>query len=385
LDTSANRGASPARPDPAPVVRAESRAPAQDSVPPQISAELQARYDQLLADWNAAVAKQNREQIEAKAQGKPLPPSPHGFLRDRFVELARAGHPGAASWCMQFSSMVASDMVKQREIFLLCEAIVRPFALANEDPARPLIDWPSPFGIPELVRTIQDASWIIGRQDALALCTKLFDQVTQPESKAQVLDTEVNIYLLDPKVSKDPPSAEVMALYRRLANDYPKTEEGQLAAGQIFRTENLQIGKTIPDFATEDVDGVPFKLSDYRGKVIVLDFWGFWVRGYWGYIPHEAKLVERLMDKPFALIGVNTDENKEGFRAFAKEKGVNWRNSWQGSRNGPLVRAWGINRFPKVYVIDHKGVIRDMGKRGFELDALVDKLLAELAAEQEKK
>lgn len=59
-----------------------------------------------------------------------------------------------------------------------------------------------------------------------------------------------------------------------------KLAEGTLLADRIdapkFIQERLQIGMEAPDIAGEDVDGVPFKLSDYRGKVVVLDFWGFW-------------------------------------------------------------------------------------------------------------
>jgi hypothetical protein len=38
----------------------------------------------------------------------------------------------------------------------------------------------------------------------------------------------------------------------------------------------FQVGETAPEIAGEDIDGIPFKLSDYRGKVVVLDFWGHW-------------------------------------------------------------------------------------------------------------
>lgn len=48
------------------------------------------------------------------------------------------------------------------------------------------------------------------------------------------------------------------------------------AEGQLFVLENLQIGMTAPDIEANDLDGVAFKLSDYRGKVVVLDFWGDW-------------------------------------------------------------------------------------------------------------
>lgn len=51
---------------------------------------------------------------------------------------------------------------------------------------------------------------------------------------------------------------------------------GETASRDIFEAKNLAIGKTAPEITGEDVDGVKFKLSDYRGKVVVLDFWGFW-------------------------------------------------------------------------------------------------------------
>ena len=49
-----------------------------------------------------------------------------------------------------------------------------------------------------------------------------------------------------------------------------------IVAGFLFELDNLQIGQTPPDFEVTDENGVKFKLSDYRGKVVVLDFWGFW-------------------------------------------------------------------------------------------------------------
>ena len=51
---------------------------------------------------------------------------------------------------------------------------------------------------------------------------------------------------------------------------------GSAAEGELFEVKNLQIGMPVPDIEAEDVDGVSFKLSDYRGKVVMLDFWGHW-------------------------------------------------------------------------------------------------------------
>ena len=57
---------------------------------------------------------------------------------------------------------------------------------------------------------------------------------------------------------------------------WPERTLADAAKGELFELRNLAIGKTAPDIAGVDADGVAFKLSDYRGKVVVLDFWGFW-------------------------------------------------------------------------------------------------------------
>jgi hypothetical protein len=51
---------------------------------------------------------------------------------------------------------------------------------------------------------------------------------------------------------------------------------GELAARQLYALRNIKVGKVPPEIAGNDMDGTAFKLSDYRGKVILLDFWGFW-------------------------------------------------------------------------------------------------------------
>jgi hypothetical protein len=97
-----------------------------------------------------------------------------------------------------------------------------------------------------------------------------------------------------------------------------------------------------------------------------------------GMIPHEKTLVERLKNKPFALIGINTDSDKTEYHKKAEEMGVTWRSSWQGTTSGVLPRAWGVTSYPTIFVLDAKGVIRYIGVRGEAMDKAVDTLLAEL-------
>ncbi len=97
--------------------------------------------------------------------------------------------------------------------------------------------------------------------------------------------------------------------------------------------------------------------------------------------PHERSLVERLKDKPFALIGVNSDTDKGKLKKRLAEERITWRSFWNGpdGTNGPISRAWNVHSWPTVYVLDHKGVIRWKWVRGEALDKAVDQLLEELA------
>ncbi len=103
-------------------------------------------------------------------------------------------------------------------------------------------------------------------------------------------------------------------------------------------------------------------------------------------IPHERSLVQRLKDKPFALLGINSDADKKLYYEKQKEMGVTWRSFWNGPKgtSGPISTKWNVRGWPTIYVLDHKGVIRFNGVRGEKMDAAVDQLLAELEQEQKK-
>jgi peroxiredoxin len=95
--------------------------------------------------------------------------------------------------------------------------------------------------------------------------------------------------------------------------------------------------------------------------------------------PHERSLVKRLDGKPFALLGVNSDQNKDELKKVMEKEGITWR-SWfdGGSTGGPIATKWNVHGWPTVYVIDAKGVIRYRDVREKELDEAVDTLLREL-------
>lgn len=95
-------------------------------------------------------------------------------------------------------------------------------------------------------------------------------------------------------------------------------------------------------------------------------------------IPHEKEMVERLKDKPFALLGINSDGDRSVLQKILKEQGITWRQAVEGSTTGPLPTKWNVRGWPTIYIIDHKGVIRFRDLRGEEMENAVNKLLKEM-------
>jgi peroxiredoxin len=94
--------------------------------------------------------------------------------------------------------------------------------------------------------------------------------------------------------------------------------------------------------------------------------------------PHERSLVKRLEGKPFALIGINSDQDPQELKKVMEKEQITWRSFFDGGNTqGPIASKWNVMGWPTIYVIDSKGMIRDKNVRGEKLDAAVDKLLKE--------
>jgi thiol-disulfide isomerase/thioredoxin len=146
---------------------------------------------------------------------------------------------------------------------------------------------------------------------------------------------------------------------------------------RLFFLNHLTVGKTLPDEAAEDLAGKPVKISDYRGKVVVLDVWATWCLPCRAMIPYERDMVKTLKDKPFALISLSADAKKETLTKFLDDEPMPWTHWWNGGATGGPVDAYRVRTFPGVFVLDGKGVIRFKHLRGPELEKAVEKLLAE--------
>ena len=151
-----------------------------------------------------------------------------------------------------------------------------------------------------------------------------------------------------------------------------------LAKSELYDRRALAIGTPAPEVSGEDVDGKPMKLSDYRGKVVVLSFWATWCGPCMELVPRERDLVKKYEGRPFVLLGINGDENRGAAKARVDKERITWRSWWNGGPEGAITRRWNIKKWPTLIVIDAKGVIREKGSLDEEeLPELIDGLLKE--------
>jgi RNA polymerase sigma factor (sigma-70 family) len=193
--------------------------------------------------------------------------------------------------------------------------------------------------------------------------------------------------MLEPLRKADPDALDrrAEACYVRVQEKYADVARsdhepgtlGDAAERGLFALRHLGVGRTAPDIDGEDLDGKRFKLSDYRGQVVVLVFCGHWCGPCREMNPQKRRLAERLADRPFALVEVNSDEDREVVKRTMRKEKLPWRCWFDDGREGPIARRWNVHRWPSVYVLDAAGVIRYKDLHGEALDKAVMRLLQE--------
>jgi peroxiredoxin len=151
-------------------------------------------------------------------------------------------------------------------------------------------------------------------------------------------------------------SWSLLALFFGLAALGPG-EWGPPAASADDKKGELKAGEAAPEIEGKDLDGKDRKLSDYRGKVVLLAFWFRSCGPCLADVPRYRALLERHKGKPFMVLGVNSDDDREAAQKAAAKEHVTWPSFWDGA-NGPVVKRWQVDAWPAVYLLDQKGVIR---------------------------
>ena len=154
----------------------------------------------------------------------------------------------------------------------------------------------------------------------------------------------------------------------------------QTAEALLDETRNLAVGKPAPEIEGVGLDGQTRKLSDFRGKIVVLIFWASWCGPCLDEIPFERELAERFKDRPFEILGVNCDQDLAAARKAVDTEKVswpNWSDPFTDAGPGPISERFHIHGFPSTFVLDAKGIICAKSARGDVLHKQIESLLGE--------
>ncbi|MBI5362535.1 MAG: hypothetical protein HZA53_05100 [Planctomycetes bacterium] len=226
--------------------------------------KLEKEYVAAKLAWDAAVK-------EAKAKQEKAPSRIEPAFWARFEVLANQGDKQALAWCVRFlkrANLTNAELAakapslheKLLDAMLKDEQSKLPFTLTD------FLTGIVPQSVDQQYLTVEQAQALFARAKATAKAD---------DTQAAALLASLS---LPNRAIQDEGEREQkdLAANKAVAQKFPKTPSGTAARGFVNRVENLVEGKPVLDFTTKDVEDVEFKLSDYRGKVVLLDFWGFW-------------------------------------------------------------------------------------------------------------
>ncbi|MGB7924212.1 MAG: TlpA disulfide reductase family protein [Pyrinomonadaceae bacterium] len=147
--------------------------------------------------------------------------------------------------------------------------------------------------------------------------------------------------------------------------------------GSEYQRVELHIGTEVPDFTFTDFNNKKRKLSEFRGKYVLLDFWAAWCPPCRRELPYQKEAYSRFQTRGFEILGMNNDDDPSPVKEWLKKNGVNWPQAKMESIQELEIR-YRVNLFPTSLLIgpDGKVVLLDQHKmRGENLLKTLDDLL----------
>jgi peroxiredoxin len=161
------------------------------------------------------------------------------------------------------------------------------------------------------------------------------------------------------------------SMYNLLSPDYKGTDFGKRIVDKLNAAKITAIGKTAPDFEQPDTLGKAVKLSDLRGKYVLVDFWASWCGPCRAENPNVVKAFAKYNEKGFTVLGVSLDQpgKKDAWIAAIHKDNLTWTHVsdlkfWDNA----VAKLYGIQAIPQNFLLDPQGKIIASNIRGEDLN-----------------
>ena len=163
-------------------------------------------------------------------------------------------------------------------------------------------------------------------------------------------------------------------VFERLSNKFfLNTQVRQMCQNKLSKLE--LIDKAAPEIGAEDLQGQAVKLSDYRGKVVLVDFWATNCPPCLEEFPKMKQLYAEHHQKGFEIVGVSLDENPEEVKSFQTNWNLPWRLVVTPAKIRQLRDRYKVLTIPSVYLLDKQGRVVQLDIRGRDLRTAVEREL----------
>jgi peroxiredoxin len=148
------------------------------------------------------------------------------------------------------------------------------------------------------------------------------------------------------------------------------------------RVERLKVGAAAPDFTTQDIAGKDVKLSDYRGKVVILDFWATWCGPCMASMPHTQEVAAKYKDQGVVVLGSCTSDTRAKYEAWVKSNQATYpdilfsHDKAERSPDRASRKLFGVEGIPTQFIIDREGKVADIVVGYLKGEAILDGALA---------